>query len=64
MKKNAFTLIELLAVIVLFALVVVIMVYSFGNVLSSTKSKIIDINRKNLIEAGETVLAESAVSRT
>ena len=55
MKNKGFTLVELLAVIVVFALVVVIMVYSFGNVLSSTKSKISDINRKNLIEAGETL---------
>ena len=53
MKRNGFTLIELLAVIVILALIMTIAIPAITDTGSSARTKLTDIEKKNLIEAGK-----------
>ena len=53
MRKKGFTLVELLAVIVVIAAVIVIATPSLLNIGDSARNKITETEKKNLIEAGK-----------
>ena len=55
MKNNkGFTLAEILGVVVIISLLALIALTSFSEIFSTTKNKISEINKKNLVEAGKT----------
>ena len=62
MKKNAFTLVELLAVIVILAVILVIAVPQVLDTITSTKQGSIDVSVKNIAKAAETKYAEMIVT--
>ena len=62
MKKNAFTLVELLAVIVILAVILVIAVPQVLDVIESSKKGSIDISVKNIAKAAEMKYAEMVVA--
>ena len=62
MKKNAFTLVELLAVIVILAVILVIAVPQVLDTITSTKQGSIDVSVKNIAKAAETKYAEMVVA--
>ena len=61
-KKNAFTLVELLAVIVILAVILVIAVPQVLDVIESSKKGSIDISVKNIAKAAEMKYAEMVVA--
>ena len=62
MKKNAFTLVELLAVIVILAVILVIAVPQVLDTITSSKQGSIDVSVKNIAKAAETKYAEMVVA--
>ena len=62
MKKNAFTLVELLAVIVILAVILVIAVPQVLDTITSSKQGSIDVSVKNIAKAAEMKYAEMVVA--
>ena len=58
MKKNGFTLVEILGVIVLLSLLILIAIPSINNALQASKNSISNIEKKNIEEASKIVVLE------
>lgn len=58
MNKKGFTLVEILAVIVVLAIIMIIAIPNINDAFSTAKNKLSDIETKNIKEASETIILE------
>ena len=59
MNKKGFTLVEVLAVIVILAIIMIIVVPNVFEALNAGKNKISDIERSHIVDASETLISEA-----
>ncbi len=62
MKNKGFTLVELLAVIVILSLLAIITTVSIGNIMSSSKNSLSDEQKKNLEESAKIYYIKEGMS--
>jgi len=62
MKKNGFTLVELIAIIVLIGVISLIFIPVLDDVLKENKEKVYSTYRKNMVSASETYMIDNNIS--
>ncbi len=60
MNKKGFTLVEILAVVIVLAIIMIIVIPNIGNVFNNAKDKISDLEKKNIVDASEMIIMEIA----